>query len=74
MASHNMKQQVSNDVNIHNQIIPAQSITSQTYLNEIQAWTENHKMELKEEKTKFMVFNFTKKKQFTTRLNINGKK
>ena len=30
-------------------------------------------MELNEEKTKFMIFNFTKKRQFTTRLNLNGK-
>ena len=31
------------------------------------------KMELNEEKTKCMAFNFTKKKQFSTRLTLNGK-
>ena len=73
MASHNLKFQIPNDILINNKIIPPQHLKSQLYLDEIQKWTNNQKMELNENKTKMMVFNFTKKHQFSTRLALNGK-
>ena len=73
MASHNLKSQVPNDIHTSNKIIPAQNLKSQHYLDEIQKWTIKQKMELNEDKTKCMVFNFTKKQQFSTRLALNGK-
>ena len=56
----------------HNQMIPAQFLKSQEYLNTIKEWTENQKMILNQRKTKVMVFNFTDKYQFSTRLNLNN--
>ena len=73
IASHIIKSQIQNDVHTNNQIIPPNNLKSQIYLDEIQNWTQKQKMELNEEKTKCMVFNFTKKKQFSTRLTLNGK-
>ena len=74
MASHNNTNQVSNDIPISNKIIPPVHLKSQQYLNDIERWTEENKMELNEEKTKCMAFNFTKKNQFSTRISLNGKK
>ena len=62
MASHNTRNQVANDVNISNQIIPPNHLKSQHYLNEIEKWTKMQKMELNEQKTKCMIFDFTKEK------------
>ena len=72
MASHNNKSQVPNDIMMNNQIIPSQNSKSQTYLDNISEWTRNQKMIINEDKTKCMSFNFTKTKQFSTRLTING--
>ena len=73
LASHNIKQQVPNDINENNLFIPSENLKSQEYINQIQAWTINQKMELNEEKTKAMVFNFTRTKQFSTRLTLKNK-
>ena len=43
---------------------------SQAYLEQINSWSENQKMEISQKKTKAMIVNFSKKYQFTTRLNI----
>ena len=67
MASHNNKLNIPNDINVTNQIIPPENLKSQTFLNNIQGWTSKQKRALNEDKTKCMVFNFTKKKQFSTR-------
>ena len=73
MTSHNSKLQVPNDIIDSNLFIPPNNLKSQEYLNTIQKWTKDQKMILNEEKTKTMVFNFTKNKQFSTRLSLNGK-
>ena len=73
LASHNIKLQVPNDIHTSNLIIPPNNLKSQHYLTEIQKWTVKQKMIINEEKTKAMIFNFTKTKQFTTRLSINNK-
>ena len=73
MASHNNKLNIPNDINVTNQIIPPKNLKSQTFLNNMQGWTSKPKMALNEDKKKCMVFNFTKKKQFSTRLKLNVK-
>ena len=73
MALHNNRRQVANDTHMSNLVIPPQNLKSQTYLKDKHDWTENQKMVLNEEKTKCMIFNFNKKKQFSTRLSLNGK-
>ena len=73
LASHNPKLQVPSNIHKSNQIIPSEHLKSQEYLNQIQDWTIKQKMILNEDKTKNMVFNFTKTKQFSTHLTLNGK-
>jgi hypothetical protein len=72
MASHNLKSQVPSEVNVSNLIIPSEHLKSQEYLNKIQKWTVKQKMKLNEQKTKCMIFNFSRKKQFSTHLTLNG--
>ena len=57
----------------HNQYIPPENLKSQKYLNEINEWTERQKMLINQKKTKTMIFNFTDKYQFTTRLSLKDK-
>ena len=45
---------------------------SQTYLNEINKWTEEHKMIISQNKTKAMIINYTDNHQFATRLELKG--
>ena len=72
ISSHNIKQQVPNDIPTTNLFIPPEHLKSQNYLDQIQKWTVNQKMMLNQEKTKYMIFNFGKQ-QFSTRLSLKGK-
>ena len=56
----------------HNQYIPGNNLKSQEYLEKFKDWTDQQKMILNQKKTKLMVFNFTEKYQFGTRLQLNG--
>ena len=73
LTSFNIKQSVPSDIATNNVYIPPENLESQAHLNNITEWTENQKMEINEKKSKVMIFNFTKKYQFTTRLQIKGK-
>jgi hypothetical protein len=55
MASHHTRKQVPNNIDTSNQIIPAQNLKSQTYLNKIKNWTEKQKLEPNEEKKMYGV-------------------
>ena len=72
MSSFHMKSQVPNDIPTHGQYIESSNLKSQDYLNKIIKWTEDHKMDINQKKTKAMVFNFTNNHQFTTRLQLKG--
>ena len=50
-----------------------ENIKSQGYLEQLNTWSLNQKMELNLEKTKIMLFNFSKNYQFTTLLSIEDK-
>ena len=73
LASHNFKIHVHSKIPIHNQIIPKENLKSQEYLEKLNKWSKNQKMELNLEKTKVMLFNFSKNYQFTTALSIEDK-
>ena len=73
ITSFNLKQEVPNDIPVHNQFIPAENLKSQEWLDNINAWTKEQKMMLNEKKTKTMIFNYTRNYQFTTRLHVNDK-
>ena len=68
-----VRQHVPSNIPCHNQIIPAEHLKSQEHLKIINNWTKKKKMKLNEKKTKSMIFNFTKKYQFTTQLKVNEK-
>ena len=69
----NVHQHVPSDVPSHNQVVSAENLLSQKHLEDINTWTKNQKMKLNEKKTKNLIFNFTKKYQFTTKLKVNDK-
>ena len=72
LASFNCKNSVPSDIPTHNQIIPADQLKSQKYINDINEWTKNQKMILNKNKTKVMIFNFTNNYNFTTRLELDN--
>ena len=72
IMAYNLNQHVPTDVPTHNQIIPAENLKSQAWLNQINQWTEDHQMLLNAKKTKCMIFNYTDNYQFTTRLKVKG--
>ena len=61
LATYNLKKQVPNHIPLHNQVIKNSNLKTQKYLDEIEAWTDAKKMVLNERKTKFMIFNRSKK-------------
>ena len=71
ISSYNIKHHIPNDIIQENQFIPPENLDSQRHLNEINTWTKNQLMKINETKTKTMVFNFTQKYQFSTRLKLN---
>ena len=71
IANYNIHAHVPSDVPTHNQIIPKENLKSQEFLSKINNWTEKQKMKLNEKKTKNMIFNFSKKNQFITKLSVN---
>ena len=74
LATFNLKKQVPNHIPVHNQVINSDSLKTQKYLDEIEAWTDSKKMVLNEKKTKYMIFNRSKKFQFTSDLKLKGEK
>ena len=72
LSSFNSKQQVPRDIADHNQYIPPENLHSQAYLNQLNKWTDEKEMKLNSQKSKYMIFNFSRNHQFNTRLNING--
>ena len=72
MASHNTHAQVRNDIASHNPKIPPENLQTQSTKDSIQNWTDKNKMILNENKTKAMVFNLTRKHQFTTRISMEN--
>ena len=65
IASHNSKHQVPSNIATHNQFVPAQYLMYQEHLEKVHKWSQNQKMDLNVEKSKVMMFNFTKNYQFT---------
>ena len=73
IASYNIREHIPSNVATHNQVIPASNLKSQEQLTQINEWTKKKKMRLNEDKTKNIIFNFSKKYQFTTNLSVNEK-
>ena len=73
ISSYNFKNHIASDIGTHGQYLSPENIQSQSYLNKIQQWTDEMKMALNKSKTKYMVINFTKKFQFSTRIQLEGR-
>ena len=73
ISSYNCKQQIPCDIQTENKFLPSENFNSQKDLDQISKWTEQKKMTINSEKSKYMIVNFTKNYQFNTRLNIEGK-
>ena len=72
LSSLNMKNQIPSDLPTHGQIVDNNSTKSQQYLNQLDKWSEEHKMIISQKKTKAMIINYTDNHQFTTRLQLKG--
>ena len=72
LKAYNVKSHVPSDININNQYLPSQDLSSQQSLEMISKWTEDNQMKLNSEKTNYMIFNTTRKHQFSTRLMLSG--
>ena len=71
LTTYNIKYHVPSDIPIHGQYVAQENLLSQQYLNKINEWTANQKMQISEKKTKSMIVNFTRNYQFMTRLILN---
>ena len=71
IASYNCHNHVPSDIGIDNLFLDPKNIQSQDYLDKIKIWTEKNEMMLNTKKTNYMVFNFSKKYQFNTRLKLD---
>ena len=73
ISSFNTKLQVPSDISDKNQYIDKTNLQTQQYLTNINEWTKQKKMLINEEKSKFMIFNYTNDYQFSTRLSIQNR-
>ena len=71
LASYDFKTHVASDVAVHGNFLPIQNVQSQNYLDKISQWTREKKMSLNKQKSKFMLINFTRSKQFSTRIKLD---
>ena len=72
LETYDIRNHVPSDVPTHNQVIPNNKLQSQYQLEKINQWTEERKMKLNIKKTKTMLFNFSKKYKFATKLNLKN--
>ena len=73
MESHNTRASVPSNVLTSNLMISNGSLKTQEHLHRISDWTKDKKMKLNIEKTKNIIFNFSKDNQFTTEIELDGK-
>ena len=71
LTSYNVEQHVPSDIGTEMSFVPPENLKTQQYLQNISDWTDQKQMILNTKKTNYMVFNFSKTKQFNTRLHIN---
>ena len=72
LTSYNYYDHVPSDIRIDHAYLDSRKTKSQQYLDNLSEWTANQEMELNLDKSKYMIFNFTKDYAFSTRLHLNG--
>ena len=73
MASYNFKNHVASNIPKHDRFVPAEYLKSQEYIEELDKWSQSKLMEMNLDKTKVMIFNFSRGKKFTVSLKLHGK-
>ena len=73
LSSFDCLSQLPSDIAISNDYLDSSNFKTQTYLNKIEDWTHKKQMKLNVDKTDYMVINFTKDSQFSTRLKLEDK-
>ena len=72
LSSYNSLNHVASDIGTEHSYLETSNLKSQIYLDKVSDWTRDQKMQLNTRKTKYMVFNYSKKYQFNTRLEVDG--
>ena len=72
ISSYDLQAHVPSDKPVHNKYIKKENLISQKNFGLINKWTKSKKMMLNMKKTKIMIINFTKNKQFTKLLQENN--
>ena len=72
IASHNYRASIPSNVRTSGLVIRNVNLKTQEHLDDISRWTNEKKMLLNVQKTKNIVFNFSKDSQFTTEIKLNG--
>ena len=70
LSLYNYKQHLPSDIHTHGQFVNNQGLKTQLYLDKINQWTLNQKMQINKMKTKAMLVNFTRNYQFTSRFQV----
>ena len=73
LCSYDLNSHIPSDIASHNMFLPPENISSQSHLDQIAEWTREAKMKLNTEKSKYMIVNFTRDHQFSTRLKLENK-
>ena len=73
LTNYNYQNQVASDIGIEHKYLEPNCLKSQDHLDKIADWTTKQEMKLNSDKTKYMIFNLSRKYQFTTRLSLEGK-
>ena len=71
ISSYNCKLQIPSDIGTENKFIPPENISTQKHLNQINDWTNEKKMMVNSDKSKYMIVNYTRNYQFNTRLVLD---
>ena len=72
ISAYNFRTHVASDIAAHGQYLLIDNVKSQEYLDKVEAWTSLNKMCLNREKSKYIIFNFTKNFQFSTRVKLDN--
>jgi hypothetical protein len=72
ISSYNIRAQVPNDIPVHNGYIEAKNLNVQNNIDRICEWTKSKQMQINYKKSCGIIFNFTEKYQFSSRLNMDG--
>ena len=70
LSSYNFKQHIPSDIATDAFYVSSDNLNSQNTINQICDWSSNNFMKLNFHKTKYMIINFCRSAQFSTRLSV----